>query len=207
MLPSNTPETESTHGAPSVPVVASVQPHGTFAEDLQRWADIWIHHPGKRATLLERAGLVWTHLPLRATALLRLSALCSRRHIPLLPGMLHRLNVTLHGLDIVPNVPIGGGLYLPHTVGTVVMARQLGSNVTLVSGVTIGMRNELRFPRIGNNVYVGAGARILGAVTVGDGATIGANSVVLTDVPAGATAVGVPARIIERRQEEGGEER
>jgi serine O-acetyltransferase len=111
---------------------------------------------------------------------------------------LRRLNITLHGLDIVPTVPIGGGLYLPHTVGTVVMAQSIGRNVTLVSNVTIGMRHQAAFPIIGNDVYIGAGARVLGPITVGDGAVIGANAVVLCDVPPHATAVGVPARIIQR---------
>ncbi|MGZ3442120.1 MAG: serine O-acetyltransferase, partial [Polyangia bacterium] len=60
-------------------------------------------------------------------------------------------------------------------------------------------------PRIGNDVYIGAGAKILGPVTIGDGAIIGANAVVLSDVPAGATAVGVPARIIKKKDQSGGE--
>jgi serine O-acetyltransferase len=140
------------------------------------------------------------HQPLRANALLRLSSALARRRIPVLPGFFRRLNITLNGLDIVPSIPIGGGFYLPHTVGTVVMARSIGRNVTLVSNVTIGMRNTLSFPVIGNNVYIGAGARVLGNITIGDGAVIGANAVVLTDVPPGATAVGVPAKIILARR-------
>jgi len=170
--------------------------HGAFSEDLQRWIDLWTNHPGQPGSLLTRAGLCWTHQPLRANALLRLSSALTRRRVPIFPGILRRLNITLHGLDIAPSMPIGGGLYLPHTVGTVVMARSIGRNVTLVSNVTIGMRNTWGFPIIGNNVYIGAGARVLGDITIGDGAIIGANAVVLTNVPAGATAVGVPARII-----------
>jgi serine O-acetyltransferase len=172
--------------------------YGTFGEDLQRWVDIWTNHPGQRGSLLSRLGLCWAYQPLRANALLRLSSSLSRRRVPVLPGIVRRLNITLHGLDIVPSIPIGGGLYMPHTVGTVVMAREIGRNVTLVSNVTIGMRDPKGFPVIGNNVYVGAGARVLGNITIGDGANIGANAVVLTDVPAGATAVGVPARVIRK---------
>ena len=170
---------------------------GTFCADVQHWVDLWTDHPGKPGSLLERVRLVWTHPPLRATALFRLSSLCSRRGIPLLPGILRRLNIMMYGLDIVAGIPIGGGLYMPHTVGTVVMAQRLGRNVTLVSNVTIGMRHERTFPVIGDDVFIGAGARVLGPVTIGNGASIGANAVVLTDVPPGATAVGVPARIIE----------
>lgn len=171
---------------------------GTFSADLQRWIDLWTNHPGQKGTLLERARLIWEHQPLHATALFRLSSLCSRRGIPLLPGILRRINMSLYGLDIVPGVRIGGGLYMPHTVGTVIMARHIGRNVTLVSNITIGMRNEPGFPTIGDNVFIGAGARVLGSITIGDGASIGANAVVLTDVPPGATAVGVPARILQR---------
>jgi serine O-acetyltransferase len=170
---------------------------GTFRADMQRWVDLWTDHPGKPGRFLERVRLVWTHPPLRATALFRLSSLCSRRGIPLLPGILRRLNIMMYGLDIVAGIPVGGGLYMPHTVGTVVMAQRLGRNVTLVSNVTIGMRHEPTFPIICDDVFIGAGARVLGPVTIGNGASIGANAVVLTDVPPGATAVGVPARIIE----------
>lgn len=171
---------------------------GAFEEDLQRWIDIWTDHPGKTGSLLERIRLIWTYQPLHATALFRLSALCARHGIPLLPGFVRRLIIVLYGLDIVTNVPIGGGLYIPHTVGTVVMARRIGRNVTLVSNVTVGMRHKPEFPIIGDDVFIGAGARVLGAITIGDGAIIGANAVVLTDVPPGATAVGVPARILLR---------
>ena len=75
------------------------------------------------------------------------------------------------------------------------MAHRIGSNVTLVHGITIGMRNVRGFPTIADDVFIGAGARVLGEIRVGEGAKIGANAVVLTDVPAGATAVGVPAEI------------
>ena len=170
---------------------------GTFGEDLARWLEIWFI-PRERQT--RRAALIhlWSHPALRSIGLFRLSTLCARHHIPLLPGILRRLNVTLHGLDIPPGVTIGGGLFIPHPVGTVVMAKSIGRNVTLVSNVTIGMRGERTFPVIGDNVYIGAGARVLGPITIGDDVSIGANAVVLTDVPSGATAVGVPARIIPR---------
>lgn len=171
--------------------------HGSFAEDLQHWVDVWTGHPGKCGSPSERLRLIWTHQPLQATAILRLSSLCSRRGVPLLPGILRRLNIVLFGLDVVAGIPIGGGLYMPHTVGTVIMAHRIGRNVTLVSNVTIGMRNEPVFPTIGDDVFIGAGARILGGVAIGSGASIGANAVVLTDVPPGATAVGVPARILQ----------
>jgi serine O-acetyltransferase len=71
----------------------------------------------------------------------------------------------------------------------------MGRNCSIIAAVTIGMRNSWDFPEIGNEVFIGAGARVLGAIRIGDGAVIGANAVVISDLPAGATAVGIPARI------------
>jgi serine O-acetyltransferase len=138
--------------------------------------------------------LLWTHVGLRATVWYRLSHAMHRRHIPILPGMIGRMNLRRYGLDIVSSVPIGPGLYIPHPVGTVVMAVSIGSHCHLISGVTIGMRTVQAFPRIGDHVTISAGARVLGDIRVGDGATIGANSVVISDVSDGATMVGAPAR-------------
>jgi serine O-acetyltransferase len=138
--------------------------------------------------------LLWTHVGLRATVWYRLSHAAHRRHIPLLPGMIARMNLRRYGLDIVPSVPIGPRLYIPHPVGTVVMAVTIGSRCHLISAVTIGMRTVQAFPRIGDNVTISAGARVLGDIYVGDGSTIGANAVVITNVPASAIMVGAPAR-------------
>ncbi len=139
--------------------------------------------------------LVWSYAGLRATLLYRISHALWRSRVPALPGMVGRLNLFLHGLDIPASVEIGPGLYLPHPVGTVVMARRIGARVSLITAITIGMRETRAFPALGDDVFVGAGARILGDITIGDGASIGANAVVLTDVPPGATAVGIPAKI------------
>lgn len=169
-----------------------------FIEDLEHWNRIF--SGGESPLTVWRAiNLVWSHQPLQATAIFRLAQGLQDSGIPLLPGLLRRLNIMVNGLDIVPGIPVGGGLYMPHTVGTVVMATRVGRGVTLVSNVTIGMRNSVAFPTIGDNVYVGAGARVLGGITVGDSAVIGANAVVMSDVPTGALAVGVPARIISKR--------
>lgn len=176
-------------------------PSGTFAEDLEHWIDQWTD-PRQRKTFVMKARVLWTHQPLHAIGLFRLSSWCRRHHIPMLPEMLRRLNIVLYGLDIVSSIPIGGGLYLPHTVGTVIMAERIGRNVTIVSNVTIGMRHTGVFPTIGDDVYIGAGARVLGPITIGGGAVIGANAVVLTDIPPGATAVGVPAKIIRKSEQE-----
>jgi serine O-acetyltransferase len=92
--------------------------------------------------------------------------------------------------------PIGPGLFISHGQGTILSAERIGSNLQVHQGVTVGWDYKGdRRPIIGNDVFIGAGAKVLGAVTIGDGARIGANAVVVCDVPPGATAVGIPARI------------
>ena len=164
--------------------------------DVHAWARIWLRggaSPDYSAGAALR--LVWSYLGLRATILYRLSHVLHRRRVPALPQILSRLNIVLHGLDIPSAVAIGPGLYIPHPVGTVIMARRIGSRVTIVSAVTIGMRNEPSTPIIGDDVYIGAGARILGGIRIGNRAKIGANAVVLRDVPDDHVAVGVPATV------------
>jgi serine O-acetyltransferase len=166
-------------------------------EDAREWKRIGylgFDKAEKPVKLRDVLRLLWTHVGLRAAVWYRLSHAAYRRHIPLLPGMIARMNLRRYGLDIVSSVPIGPGLYIPHPVGTVVMAVSLGSRCHLISGVTIGMRTVQAFPRIGDNVTISAGARVLGDIYVGDGATIGANAVVITNVPDGATMVGAPAQ-------------
>ncbi|GHB95346.1 serine O-acetyltransferase [Cerasicoccus arenae] len=90
---------------------------------------------------------------------------------------------------------IGGGMFLQHAFSTIIAAREIGTNCWINQQVTVGYLAPGQLPTIGNNVFIGAGAKVLGDITIGDGAKIGANAVVLCDVPAGATAVGVPAVI------------
>jgi serine O-acetyltransferase len=95
---------------------------------------------------------------------------------------------------------LGGGLSVPHPNGIVINpGASLGPNCLVLQQVTIGYGGRKPGnPTIGGHVDIGAGARVLGGITIGDHAKIGANAVVLCDVPAGATAVGIPARVIEK---------
>lgn len=105
--------------------------------------------------------------------------------------------------DIDPQATLGRNLMLPHPNGVVIHGDAvIGDDCMIMQQVTIGMIGEGQVPRIGNKVYIGAGAKIIGRLNVGDGARIGANAVVTTDVPPNATAVGIPARVIERRAED-----
>ncbi len=110
----------------------------------------------------------------------------------------HRFWSVVTGADIPVNTQIGGGIILPHPNGVVIHpATQVGPNCTLFQQVTLGVnRGRPGAPVIGGHVDIGPGARIFGPVRIGDHAVIGANAVVLSDVPAGAVAVGAPARIL-----------
>jgi serine O-acetyltransferase len=102
------------------------------------------------------------------------------------------------GAQIPLGCRIGGGLRLPHPIGVVIHAdAQIGPNCIIFQQVTLAEEKGLA-PVVGGHVEIGAGAKIIGGVVIGDHAKIGANCVVLRDVPAGATAVGIPARIVMR---------
>ena len=133
---------------------------------------------------------------------LRLSGLLYRRHLGVLAKFFTMLNVLFFGIEVSPRVEIGGGLFLPHTVGTVIGAERIGCNVTILQGVTLGTKEpDMQFtvslrPVIGDHVLIGAGAKIIGRVTVGDYAKIGANAVILDDVPPHAVAAGAAAKVM-----------
>lgn len=104
------------------------------------------------------------------------------------------------GIEIHPGARIGKGLFIDHGVGVVIGETAIiGDNVTLFHGVTLGGTGKekgKRHPTIGNNVFIGSGAKILGNINIGNNVRIGANAVVLKDIPEDTTAVGVPVKII-----------
>lgn len=110
------------------------------------------------------------------------------------------------GIEIHPGATIGKGLFIDHGMGVVIgETAEIGDNVTIYHGVTLGGTGKekgKRHPTIGNNVLIGCGAKVLGNIKIGDNCNIGANSVVLKDVPAGSTAVGIPAKIIQKTSAE-----
>jgi serine O-acetyltransferase len=112
-------------------------------------------------------------------------------------GWLARL---LTNVDIHPGARIGRRFFIDHGAGVVIgETAEIGHDVTLYHGVTLGgttWNKGKRHPTLGSGVVVGAGAKILGAIRIGDGARIGANSVVVREVPAGRTAIGIPARLV-----------
>lgn len=106
------------------------------------------------------------------------------------------------GIEIHPGAKIGRGLVIDHGMGVVIgETAEVGDNVLIYHGVTLGGTGKdkgKRHPTVGNNVVIGSGAKILGPIKIGDNSKIGANAVVLKEVPEGATAVGIPAKIIVR---------
>ncbi len=121
--------------------------------------------------------------------------------LKLLAPMLTWMNVILYGVEFTTKCEVGPGLMLPHTVGTVVGAKRIGSNVTIFQGVTLGAKyidlefDETKRPTILDNVSIGAGAKVLGGITLGVGAKVAPNAVVFNDVPERAIAIGNPAQI------------
>jgi len=94
---------------------------------------------------------------------------------------------------------LGGGCYIQHGFSTIIAANSVGENLWVNQCVTIGYSNATDCPTIGNNVHIGAGAKIIGNVNIGDNAIIGANAVVVKDVPANTVVGGVPAKILKFR--------
>jgi serine O-acetyltransferase len=117
----------------------------------------------------------------------------------------------LTGIEIHPGATIGRRFFIDHGMGVVIgETAEIGDDVTLYHGVTLGgtsWNKGKRHPTLRNGVVIGAGAKVLGPIVVGEGAKIGSNAVVVKDVPPGASAVGIPARIIVDEQDKSREEK
>ena len=126
---------------------------------------------------------------------------CYRHNLKFLARWISQRSRKKTGIEIHPGAQIGRGLFIDHGMGVVIgETTQIGDNCTLYQGVTLGGTGKdqgKRHPTLGNNVLVGAGAKVLGPFTVGDNARVAAGAVVLDAVPEDATAVGVPARVVK----------
>lgn len=136
--------------------------------------------------------------------LCRLAHSFYRLKLGLLAKAVSLLNFFLFGIEIAVRCPIGRGLFLPHTQGTVIGAWSIGENVTIFQGVTLGAK-ELDFsyqessrPTVGDGVTIGAGAKVIGGLVLGSDSRVGANAVVLNDVAPGSLVVGIPAKVVDR---------
>jgi serine O-acetyltransferase len=123
-----------------------------------------------------------------------------RAKIPVLPRVLSTWSRFFTGIEIDPGAKIGRGVFIDHGMGVVIgETAEVGDGCTIYQGVTLGgtsLQRTKRHPTLGKNVSIGSGAAVIGAITVGDGAKVGANSVVVKDVPPNATVVGIPGRVV-----------
>ena len=153
-------------------------------------AEIFLTYSGFHATLLHRiAHVLW------------------RKNVPVIPRLIAHFSRFITGIEIHPGAIIGSAFFIDHGMGVVIgETAEIGDNVTLYQGVTLGGTGQepgKRHPTLGDNVIVGAGAKVLGAIVIGSHVRIGANSVVLKSVPDHATVVGIPGKVIHRQKEEG----
>jgi len=139
---------------------------------------------------------------LHALVLYRISHQLWEWKIPLVPRWLSQTARSLTGVEIHPGAQIGKSFFIDHGMGVVIGETAIvGDNVLLYQGTTLGGTGKetgKRHPTLGNNVVVGAGAKILGNITIGDNSYIGANAVVIKNVPPNSTVVGIPGRITKQ---------
>ncbi len=155
--------------------------------------------PAARSTL----EVLLAYPGLHAVIAYRIANFLWRHGFLLLARLASNVGLLFTGIEIHPGAKIGARLFIDHGSGVVIgETAEIGNDVTLYQGVTLGgtsLHHGKRHPTLEDGVIVGAGARVLGPITVGAGARIGANAVVLTEVPKGMTMVGVPARPVMRR--------
>ena len=151
-----------------------------------------------------RLEIVLCYPGLHAVLFHRLAHAAWRARLLLVGRLISHIGRVLTGIEIHPGAKLGRRVFIDHGMGCVIgETAEVGDDVTLYHGVTLGgvsLAQEKRHPTLENGVIVGSGAQVLGPVTVGGNARIGANAVVLKDVPAGVTMVGIPAKQVLPRQ-------
>ena len=156
-----------------------------------------------------RLGVIFLYPSFHVMIFYKIGNILWRYNLKFLARLLMHFARIFTGIEIHPAAKIGSNFFMDHGLGIVIgETTEIGENVTIYQGVTLGgimpsvesdlQRNQKRHPTVGNNVIIGSGAQILGAINIGDDARIGANSVVSRDVPANVTVAGVPAREFAR---------
>ncbi|MCG6138093.1 MAG: serine O-acetyltransferase [Nostoc sp. LLA-1] len=153
----------------------------------RNWLEVVFCYPGLHALCLHRLAH-WLH----------------RRRVGFIPRLISHLGRFLTGIEIHPGAKIGRGVFIDHGMGVVIGETAIVGDLTLIyQGVTLGgtgKESGKRHPTVGKNVVVGAGAKVLGNIHISDRVRIGAGSIVLRDVPADSTVVGIPGRIVSRKE-------
>ena len=156
-----------------------------------------------------RLGVIFLYPSYHVMLFYKIGNILWRYNLKFLARLIMHFARIFTGIEIHPAAKIGSNFFMDHGLGIVIgETTEIGENVTIYQGVTLGgimpsvesdlQRNQKRHPTVGNNVIIGSGAQILGAINIGDDARIGANSVVSRDVPANVTVAGVPAREFTR---------
>ena len=161
---------------------------------------VFIKDPAARSM----AEVITCYPGLHALWLHRIANFLWRHHLRLLARMLSHCNRFLTGIEIHPGAKIGRRFFIDHGAGVVIgETTEIGNDVLLYQGVVLGgtsLKKGKRHPTLEDNVVVGAGAVVLGAINIGNGARIGSGSVVVKTVPPGATVVGIPGRVIDEHR-------
>ena len=171
------------------------------AEDVAVWAFVW----GRKRSFGLLAQLIFLEAGFQFTLGLRLTEFL--RKLPLVGKPLAVINNylvnRLFSCDVARRCTLGGGLFMPHPIGIVIGADVVvGHRVSLMHQTTLGRLypEDHSYPTLGDDVYISPGAKVLGAIFVGDGAMVGANSVLMCDVPIDGLAVGMPARVLGKKR-------
>lgn len=172
----------------------------TFRRDAARW--VVPEEIGDADALTWRvvARLLYLHAGLRAIAWFRVMVWMKRVGLRGGPSFVQRRLHRVYGLEMLSETGVGPGCYIAHTSGCTIRARSIGANVSIIGAITVGVgRVRGEIPDIGDEAFLGTGCRVLGGITIGAGAKVGANAVVTRDVAPGTTVVGVPARPVGGR--------
>lgn len=176
--------------------------HPGLREALFADARVTAAHRGERADFRSRLDalaqvvrLLWITDAFAAQSLYRVKARLQAIGVPILPRLAHRLAMALAQVSIGDSVVLAPGIYIVHGQVVIDGITEIGTGAVIAPFVTVGLRaGNLQGPTIEPNVNIGTGAKLIGPIRVGAGATIGANSVVVDDVPPGVTVVGAPAQ-------------
>lgn len=155
---------------------------------------------GARPTVKDAVRAALTQDGYKVLLMSRVRESARRWHVPGVNHALRLVTTVLYSIEIGNDIELGDGINFTHTLGTVIGGTsKVGKRVKFMGNNTIGTAKDNGCPVIEDDVVIGCGARILGPVRIGKGAFIGANAVVLTDVPPGAIATGIPAKVHDRR--------
>jgi serine O-acetyltransferase len=161
------------------------------------WKAVFRNDPAARNALE-----VLTYAGLHAVTWQRVAHFFWRHNLKFLARLVSQTTRFFTGIEIHPGATIGKGFFIDHGMGVVIgETAEIGDDCLIYHGVTLGgvsLEKKKRHPTLGNNVVIGAGAKVLGAITLGDNVQVGANAVVLKDVPPNSVVVGIPGRVVQQ---------